>query len=34
MDRPAPNRLLTILEEAGLVLWLDYSIALYLRTTK
>ena len=34
MDRPAPNRLLTVLEEAGLVLWLDRSVALRLKTTK
>jgi hypothetical protein len=34
IDRLAPNRLLTILEEAGLVLWLDRSAALCLRTTK
>ena len=34
MDRPAPNRLLTVLEEAGLALWLDRSIALRLSTTK
>ena len=34
MDRPALNRLLTVSEEAGLVLWLDRSVALYFRTTK
>jgi hypothetical protein len=34
IDRPAPNRLLTVSEEAGLVLWLDRSAALRLRTTK
>jgi hypothetical protein len=34
IDRLAPNRLLTVLEEAGLVLWLDRSVALRLRTTK
>ena len=34
MDRPAPNKLLTVSEEAGLVLWLDRSVALRLRTTK
>jgi hypothetical protein len=34
IDRPAPNRLLTVSEEAGLVLWLDRSVALRLRTTK
>jgi hypothetical protein len=34
MDRPAPNRLLTVSEEAGLILWLDRSVTLRLRTTK
>jgi len=34
MDRPAPNKLLTVSEEAGLILWLDRSAALHLRTTK
>ena len=34
MDWLAPNRLLTVSEEAGLVLWLDRSVALCLKTTK
>jgi hypothetical protein len=34
MERPAVNTLLTVAEEAGFVLWLDYSMALRLRSSK
>ena len=34
MDWLAPNRLLIVLKEAGLILWLDRSVALCLKTTK